>query len=221
MYTIMIVEDDEAIQKELEVLLKHQGYAVCVWDLKEDIVAYLEAQEAHVILLDINLPKEDGFTLCTRIRAKSSVPIIFVTSRNSDMDELCSMTLGGDDFITKPYNPSVLLAHLQAVIKRSYQQNSEHLFQHRGVTLDLALSRISFQDAFEELTKNELRILHYLFLQKGEIVPRDDLIDYLWDNKLFIDDNALSVNITRIRNKLQRIGVEEFIMTKHRQGYRI
>lgn len=219
MYNIMIVEDDEAIQKELEVLLKNQGYAVCVWNLKEDIVAFLEAQEAHVILLDINLPKEDGFTLCTRIRAKSSVPIIFVTSRNSDMDELCSMTLGGDDFITKPYNPSVLLAHLQAVIKRSYKQNSEHIFQHRGVTLDLALSRIAFQDVYEELTKNELRILHYLFLHKGEIVPRDDLIDYLWDNKLFIDDNALSVNITRIRNKLLHIGVEEFIMTKHRQGY--
>lgn len=219
MYKIMIVEDDEAIQKELEVLLKNQGYAVCVWNLKEDIAAFLEKEEAQVILLDINLPQEDGFTLCTRIRAKSNVPIIFVTSRNSDMDELCSMTMGGDDFITKPYNPSVLLAHLQAVLKRSYKQHSEHIFQHHGVILDLGLSRITYQSEFEELTKNEVRILHYLFLHKGEIVPRDDLIDYLWDNKLFIDDNALSVNITRIRNKLQRIGVEEFIVTKHRQGY--
>ena len=186
MYKIMIVEDDEAIQKELDVLLRNQGYDVCIWNMKEDIVSFLEAEGAHVILLDINLPKEDGFTLCTRIRAKSSVPIIFVTSRNSDMDELCSMTLGGDDFITKPYNPSVLLAHLQAVIKRSYQHVSEHIYQH-----------------------------------KGEIVPRDDLIDYLWDNKLFIDDNALSVNITRIRNKLLQMGVEDFIITKHRQGYYI
>ena len=112
--------------------------------MKEDIVSFLEAEGAHVILLDINLPKEDGFTLCTRIRAKSSVPIIFVTSRNSDMDELCSMTLGGDDFITKPYNPSVLLAHLQAVIKRSYQHVSEHIYQHKGVSLDVALSKITY-----------------------------------------------------------------------------
>lgn len=117
MYKIMIVEDDLAIQKELSLLLKNQGYDVCVWDLKEDILVFLKREEVQVILLDINLPKEDGFTLCTRIRTQSEVPIIFVTSRNSDMDELCSMTMGGDDFITKPYHPSVLIAHLQAVIK--------------------------------------------------------------------------------------------------------
>ena len=137
------------------------------------------------------------------------------------MDELCSMTLGGDDFITKPYNPSVLLAHLQAVIKRSYQHVSEHIYQHKGVSLDVALSKITYGDKDQELTKNEVRILYYLFQHKGEIVPRDDLIDYLWDNKLFIDDNALSVNITRIRNKLLQMGVEDFIITKHRQGYYI
>ena len=137
------------------------------------------------------------------------------------MDELCSMTLGGDDFITKPYNHSVLLAHLQAVIKRSYQHVSEHIYQHKGVSLDVALSKITYGDKDQELTKNEVRILYYLFQHKGEIVPRDDLIDYLWDNKLFIDDNALSVNITRIRNKLLQMGVEDFIITKHRQGYYI
>ena len=109
MYKIMIVEDDLAIQKELSLLLKNQGYDVCVWDLKEDILVFLKREEVQVILLDINLPKEDGFTLCTRIRTQSEVPIIFVTSRNSDMDELCSMTMGGDDFITKPYHPSVLI----------------------------------------------------------------------------------------------------------------
>ena len=131
------------------------------------------------------------------------------------------MTLGGDDFITKPYNHSVLLAHLQAVIKRSYQHVSEHIYQHKGVSLDVALSKITYGDKDQELTKNEVRILYYLFQHKGEIVPRDDLIDYLWDNKLFIDDNALSVNITRIRNKLLQMGVEDFIITKHRQGYYI
>lgn len=219
MMKIMIVEDDEAIQKELQVLLQNQGYAVCIWDFKEDIVAFIERQEVHVILLDINLPKEDGFAICTRVRQKKTTPIIFVTSRNSDMDELCSMTLGGDDFITKPYNSSVLLAHLQAVLKRSYQSLNENVLLHKEVVLDIALSRISYKEQFQDLTKNEVKILYYLFLHKGEIVPRDDLIDYLWDNKLFIDDNALSVNITRIRNKLFQLGIEDFIITKHRQGY--
>ncbi|MEG0274128.1 MAG: response regulator transcription factor, partial [Longicatena sp.] len=145
-------------------------------------------------------------------------PIIFVTSRNSDMDELCSMRMGGDDFITKPYNSSVLLAHIEAIIKRSYKGNEKQLV-HRDVTLNLALSRLEANGKFEELTKNEIKIMYYLFQHKGEIVSREDLIDYLWDNKLFIDDNALSVNVTRIRNKFRELGYDEFIITKHRQGY--
>ena len=218
MHTIMIVEDDTAIQKELEVLLQHQGFAPVVWNLQEDILEFIERTAPQVILLDINLPKEDGFSLCTRIRKHNEVPIIFVTSRNSDMDELCSMTMGGDDFITKPYNPSILVAHIQAIIKRCYE-HQDSVIAHKGVKLDVALSRITYEEQCQELTKNELKILYYLFQHKGEIVARDDLIDYLWDNKLFIDDNALSVNITRIRGKLFDMGIEDFIITKHRQGY--
>jgi len=184
----------------------------------EDMQLLLQREEPHCILLDINLPHTDGFVLCKQIRSFSGVPIIFVTSRNTDMDELCSMTLGGDDFITKPYNISILIARIAAVLKRTYA-HGETILTHRGVYLFVARSVLAYEGKECELTKNELRILYNLFCHKGEIVARDDLIDDLWDNKLFIDDNALSVNITRIRAKLKELGVEAFIHTRHRQGY--
>ena len=200
MYKILLIEDDETIVKELSEVLRRQGYACCVWNLMEDMQLLLQREEPHCILLDINLPHTDGFVLCKQIRSFSGVPIIFVTSRNTDMDELCSMTLGGDD------------------LKRTYA-HGETILTHRGVYLFVARSVLAYEGKECELTKNELRILYNLFCHKGEIVARDDLIDDLWDNKLFIDDNALSVNITRIRAKLKELGVEAFIHTRHRQGY--
>ena len=220
MYTILIIEDDEAICKELQMLLEKQGYEAECWNLQEDIKELVKTLDPHIILLDINLPQMDGFTICSQLRSFSKVPIIFVTSRNTDMDELCSMQMGGDDFITKPYNTSILLARIAALLKRSYEWKDQNL-THNGVTLDVAMSRVGYQNNARELTKNEVKILHYMFQHKGEIIPREDLIDYLWDNKLFIDDNALSVNVTRIRNKLRELGVEDFIVTRHRQGYQI
>ena len=177
--------------------------------MQEDIRELVKTHDPHIILLDINLPQMDGFTVCSQLRSFSKVPIIFVTSRNTDMDELCSMQMGGDDFITKPYNTSILLARIAALLKRSYEWKDQNL-THHGVLLDVAMSRVEFQNNTRELTKNEVKI-----------IPREDLIDYLWDNKLFIDDNALSVNVTRIRNKLRELGVEDFIVTRHRQGYQI
>ena len=220
MYTILIIEDDEAICKELQMLLEKQGYEAVCWNLQEDIKELVKTLDPHIILLDINLPQMDGFTICSQLRSFSKVPIIFVTSRNTDMDELCSLQMGGDDFITKPYNTSILLARIAALLKRSYEWKDQNL-THNGVTLDVAMSRVGYQNNARELTKNEVKILHYMFQHKGEIIPREDLIDYLWDNKLFIDDNALSVNVTRIRNKLRELGVEDFIVTRHRQGYQI
>lgn len=218
MFKIMIVEDDESIQKELRILLQTQGYQVVCWDFTMGIAEIIKVEDPHIVLLDINLPNMDGFSVCTQIRGFSNVPIIFVTSRDSDMDELCSMTLGGDDFIKKPYNTSILLARISALLKRSYEKNDQTL-THNNIILDIALSKVIYEDKACELTKNEVKIMNYLFMNKGHIVSRDDLIDYLWDNKLFIDDNALSVNIARIRTKLKDIGVENFIVTKHRQGY--
>lgn len=220
MYTILIIEDDEAICRELQMLLQKQGYEAICWNMQEDIRELVKTHVPHIILLDINLPQMDGFTVCSQLRSFSKVPIIFVTSRNTDMDELCSMQMGGDDFITKPYNTSILLARIAALLKRSYEWKDQNL-THHGVLLDVAMSRVEFQNNTRELTKNEVKILHYMFQHKGEIIPREDLIDYLWDNKLFIDDNALSVNVTRIRNKLRELGVEDFIVTRHRQGYQI
>lgn len=220
MYTILIIEDDEAICRELQMLLQKQGYEAICWNMQEDIRELVKTHDPHIILLDINLPQMDGFTVCSQLRSFSKVPIIFVTSRNTDMDELCSMQMGGDDFITKPYNTSILLARIAALLKRPYEWKDQNL-THHGVLLDVAMSRVEFQNNTRELTKNEVKILHYMFQHKGEIIPREDLIDYLWDNKLFIDDNALSVNVTRIRNKLRELGVEDFIVTRHRQGYQI
>lgn len=220
MYTILIIEDDEAICRELQMLLQKQGYEAICWSMQEDIRELVKTHDPHIILLDINLPQMDGFTVCSQLRSFSKVPIIFVTSRNTDMDELCSMQMGGDDFITKPYNTSILLARIAALLKRSYEWKDQNL-THHGVLLDVAMSRVEYQNNTRELTKNEVKILHYMFQHKGEIIPREDLIDYLWDNKLFIDDNALSVNVTRIRNKLRELGVEDFIVTRHRQGYQI
>lgn len=220
MYTILIIEDDEAICRELQMLLQKQGYEAICWNMQEDIRELVKTHDPHIILLDINLPQMDGFTVCSQLRSFSKVPIIFVTSRNTDMDELCSMQMGGDDFITKPYNTSILLARIATLLKRSYEWKDQNL-THHGVLLDVAMSRIEYQNNTRELTKNEVKILHYMFQHKGEIIPREDLIDYLWDNKLFIDDNALSVNVTRIRNKLRELGVEDFIVTRHRQGYQI
>lgn len=220
MYTILIIEDDEAICRELQMLLQKQGYEAICWNMQEDIRELVKTHDPHIILLDINLPQMDGFTVCSQLRSFSKVPIIFVTSRNTDMDELCSMQMGGDDFITKPYNTSILLARIAALLKRSYEWKDQNL-THHGVLLDVAMGRVEYQNNTRELTKNEVKILHYMFQHKGEIIPREDLIDYLWDNKLFIDDNALSVNVTRIRNKLRELGVEDFIVTRHRQGYQI
>ena len=220
MYTILIIEDDEAICRELQMLLQKQGYEAICWNMQEDIRELVKTHDPHIILLDINLPQMDGFTVCSQLRSFSKVPIIFVTSRNTDMDELCSMQMGGDDFITKPYNTSILLARIAALLKRSYEWKDQNL-THHGVLLDVAMSRVEYQNNTRELTNNEVKILHYMFQHKGEIIPREDLIDYLWDNKLFIDDNALSVNVTRIRNKLRELGVEDFIVTRHRQGYQI
>ncbi|MCR0196027.1 response regulator transcription factor [[Clostridium] innocuum] len=220
MYTILIIEDDEAICRELQMLLQKQGYEAICWNMQEDIRELVKTHDPHIILLDINLPQMDGFTVCSQLRSFSKVPIIFVMSRNTDMDELCSMQMGGDDFITKPYNTSILLARIAALLKRSYEWKDQNL-THHGVLLDVAMSRVEYQNNTRELTKNEVKILHYMFQHKGEIIPREDLIDYLWDNKLFIDDNALSVNVTRIRNKLRELGVEDFIVTRHRQGYQI
>ncbi|MDS0526145.1 response regulator transcription factor [Clostridium sp. SHJSY1] len=220
MFKIMIVEDNEKLQNEIANLLEHNGYSAIKVNEFNNIVKDVKDKNPHLILLDINLPHDDGFKICTQIRSFSKVPIIFVTSRNTDIDELMSITLGGDDFITKPYNNQILLARIGTLLKRVYPNSSSiDVIEHNGVKLNILSSEIEYSNKKVELTKNELKILHYLIINKGKIVSRVDIMENLWDSAMFINDNTLTVNITRLRNKCEEIGVSDFIKTKRGQGY--
>ena len=218
-YKILIVEDDPVISSELQTLLCGNGYAVIAVEDFSTIIQTVEAEKPHLILLDIKLPQENGFSVCSKIRAFSEVPIVFVTSCNTDMDELNSIMLGGDAFITKPYNMAILLAKISSLLKKAYQASECEILVHGSVKFHLDSGKIEYNGKFVELTKNEQKILYYLFKHAEVICSRADLIDFLWDNQLYVDDNALSVNINRIRDKLSAIGLNNFIKTKHRQGY--
>mgnify|MGYP001374379709 FL=1 len=188
---------------------------------EQDWIDQIKAEQPHLIILDIKLPGTSGFSLCTEIRTFSEVPIIFVTSCNTDMDELNSIMLGGDAFITKPYNTAVLLAKIASLLKKAYPAQQREQIAYGDAVLHLESSSLDYHGQSVELTKNELKILYYLFKNGGKICSRGDMIEYLWDNQLYVDDNALSVNINRIREKLAGIGLTDFIKTKHRQGYTI
>ena len=216
---ILIIEDDSNIQTQLKTLLSGNGYEVfAVTDFSQTI-QQLKEFTPHLVILDIKLPGNNGFEICSGIRTFSDIPIVFVTSSNTDMDELNSIMLGGDAFITKPYNTAILLAKIGALLKKTYVSPQTEIFIWKEVTLHLESSLIEYKGQKAELTKNELKILYYLFKNAGKICSRNDIVDFLWDNQLYVDDNALSVNITRIRGKLAAIGLTDFIKTKHRQGY--
>ena len=219
---ILIVEDESAIRQELRLLLENALYRVTALDDFTDVPEQVLSCGPDLVLLDLNLPGESGFDICTRIRASSEVPIIFVTSRIDSMDELTGLMKGGDDYITKPFQAPILLAHIAAVLKRAAREGTEVTkLTHKGAELDIARGSLSFCGQVVELTKNELKIMHYLFLNKEKIVSRANLIEYLWDNQVFIDDNTLSVNMTRIRAKLEQAGMHDFIRTKRGMGYSI
>ena len=218
---IMIVEDDSVIREELTLLLQSNGYQTDAIRDFSDMTAFIREKDPHLILLDINLPVQDGFQVCSEIRTFSRAPIIFVTSRNTDMDELKSIMLGGDEFITKPYNTAILLARIASLLKRAYPSQQNETLSHHGVKLNLESGIMEHEGMSVDLTKNEMKIMAYLFKNAGKIVSRADLTESLWDSRVYIDDNTLSVNITRLREKLKRIGAADFIRTKHRQGYMI
>lgn len=219
---IYIVEDDENIREELKILLNTSGYEVhTTTDYKNAADDILNANP-DMVLLDVNLEGISGLTICDRLREKSDVPIIFVTGNNTSMDELNCIIRGGDDYISKPYQPPILLARIAALLKRtkkSSDKKSDTILECGNVRLDTSVALIYKDNKKAELTKNEMKILYYLFANKGKIISREELIDYLWDNDVFIDDNALSVNVTRIRNKLKELDEEKLIQTKRGMGY--
>ena len=220
MEKIIIVEDDKIIREELQSFLGRYGYEVVVPRELENIVEFILKENSDLVLLDINLPIYDGYYICREIRKKSEVPIIIVTSRDSDMDELMSMNLGADDFVTKPYNTQILLARIAALLKRSNNKTtSNNILNYKNLQLNLSNAKITCNNKEAELTKNEVKILSYLMNHQGQIVSRDLLMEYLWSTDYFVDDSTLTVNITRLRKKLEEIGIENVIETRRGLGY--
>ena len=217
MKKILIVEDDIELSKELKLLLEQNGYqAEIVSDFFNTKQQILESN-SDLVLLDINIPNENGEYLLKEIRKVSNVPIIMVTSRNTELAEVVSMSYGADDYITKPYNPTILLLHIEALFKR-IEKNSPRL-RYRHIELNLEKGTIETENEEITLSKNELMIFTYLLKNQGKIVTREDIMNYLWDTEEFIDDNTLTVNINRLRKRLLDVGLGDCIETRRGQGY--
>ena len=220
MTKILVVEDDHQIQQELVLLLQRNGFEAQALTSFESVPQQIIAAHPDLVLLDLNLPGIDGQQICREVRQLSNVPIIVVTSRNTDLDELMVLSLGADDFIAKPYNTQILLMHLTSVLRRANSDvTTGTKLSHAGVTLDSSSCKVSANQKSVELTKNELRILSLLMQNAGTVVSRQRIQEELWQSDEFVDDNTLTVNISHLRNTLASIGVEDFVMTRRGLGY--
>lgn len=220
MTKILVVEDDHQIQQELVLLLQRNGFEAQALTSFESVPQQIIAAHPDLVLLDLNLPGIDGQQICREVRQLSNVPIIVVTSRNTDLDELMVLSLGADDFIAKPYNTQILLMHITSVLRRSNSDATTGTkLSHAGVTLDSSSCKVSANQKSVELTKNELRILSLLMQNVGTVVSRQRIQEELWQSDEFVDDNTLTVNISHLRNTLASIGVEDFVMTRRGLGY--
>ncbi len=220
MTKILVVEDDHQIQQELVLLLQRNGFEAQALASFESVPQQIIAAHPDLVLLDLNLPGIDGQQICREVRQLSNVPIIVVTSRNTDLDELMVLSLGADDFIAKPYNTQILLMHITSVLRRANSDvTTGTKLSHAGVTLDSSSCKVSANQKSVELTKNELRILSLLMQNAGTVVSRQCIQEELWQSDEFVDDNTLTVNISHLRNTLASIGVEDFVMTRRGLGY--
>lgn len=216
---IFIIEDNKKIRDELAAFLTKNGYLCEAPDEFEDIIELVLSAKPQLVLLDINLPVYDGYYICRELRKRSDLPIIVVTSRDSEIDELMAMNLGADDFVTKPYNTQILLARISSVLRRAYRESVTDRLDCGSFVINLSKSVLEYKGIETELTKNELKILTCLFEQRGAIVSRDELMTRLWGSNMFVDDNTLTVNINRVRRKLEELGIGDVIETKRGQGY--
>ena len=217
---ILIVEDDKKIREELETFLVKNGFIVKALEKFDNTVEDILEEKSDLVLLDINLPFVDGEFVCKEIRKISDVPIIMVTSRDNDIDELLSLNYGADQYVTKPYNIQILLAKINGLLKRNKKQDKTLEEIDCGEFLLNIQERVIKKDnKKKELTKNEYTILYYLSINRKKLVSRDEIMDYLWESEEFIDDNTLSVNIKRLRDKLEELGLLDVIETRRGQGY--
>jgi len=222
MYKILIVEDDLIIAKTVKNHIRYWGFeAECVTDFK-DVLAAFVSYSPQLVLLDITLPFFNGYHWCSEIRKVSKVPIIFISSASDSMNIVMAMNMGGDDFVAKPFDLNVLTAKVQALLRRTYDFTGQtNLIEHKGSILNISDATLNYQDRKIELSKNENKILQILFENKEKVVSRDTIMTRLWETDSYIDDNTLTVNITRLRKKLQEAGLSDFITTKKGVGYMV
>lgn len=219
MKKILIIEDDRVLSDEVKILLDNHGFASFQLFDFCDVVQKILEHSPDLILLDIMLPSANGQSILRDLRKQSDIPVIMLTSRNTDVDEIMSMTYGADDYITKPYNPTLLLLRIEALLKRAEKKERQEKLKYKELIINLSRSSLFFHGEEIILSRNEIMIFYCLFKHQGEIVSRDDLMDFLWDYNDFVDDNTLTVNINRLRKRLAEIGLTNIIQTRRKQGY--
>ena len=219
MRKLLVVEDDPQIRDELVLFLERNGYEVAALERFDSCVDDIVAAAPNLVLLDLGLPGFDGQYVCRELHERAPIPLIVVTSRNTDMDELLALSFGADDFVAKPYNTQVLLAHIESVLRRSGKARGGEVLSCRGLVLDGMRCQVSYQGRTAELTKNELRILSLLLREAGSVVSRQRLQEELWSSDEFVDDNTLTVNVSHLRATLSDIGADGFVRTRRGIGY--
>ena len=215
---IAIVEDDNKIREELEKLLERNNYKVIRIESFNNVCQELNNKNPDLILLDINLPFQNGFEICRQIKADKNIPVIFVTGRDTTKDELMSIEAGGMDFVTKPYDTMILLEKIKRAINLTNPENYREISKN-GYTLDLHLSLLKKDNMQVELTRNEFRILYYFFMNDGRVITKDELLEKLWNDKYYLDENILMVNITRLRKKAKEVGIDDLIKNVRGRGF--
>ncbi len=216
---ILIIEDDEKLREELKIFLNKNGYKATTLTTFDNTIQDILQTNPDLILLDINLPNTDGEYICKEIRKQSNMPIIIVTSRDNELDELLSINNGADHYITKPFNIQILLAKIGSLLRRTNMQEVNDKIDAKDFILNTSNNTIEKDGKIIELTKNEYKIFKYLVQNRGKIVSREDIMECLWESESFIDDNTLTVNITRLRNKLEELELKELLETKRGRGY--
>ncbi|MEF2765890.1 MAG: response regulator transcription factor [Mediterraneibacter sp.] len=218
--TIAIAEDNTTTRRELSRLLTSHGYETVLPDDFKDLAGQLAGLSADLILLDVNLPYENGYDICRRIRELTRTPVIFVTSRDTSADELMSIRAGGIDFVSKPYDPLILLEKIRRALRLTDPGNFRELTR-KGCTLDLHLSVIRYSGREAELTRNEFRILYYFFMNSGKVIGKEELLEKLWNDRFYLDENVLMVNMTRLKHKLREIGITHLLENIRGKGWKL